>query len=62
MGALAFTTPLILTALIALPLIWWLLRLTPPRPEKEVFPPFRILLALGKREETPATTPWFCLK
>ena len=46
MGALAFTTPLILTALIALPLIWWLLRLTPPRPEKEVFPPFRILLAL----------------
>ena len=61
MGALAFTTPLILTALIALPLIWWLLRLTPPRPEKEVFPPFRILLALGKREETPATTPWWLL-
>jgi len=61
MGALAFTTPLILTALIALPMIWWLLRLTPPRPEKEVFPPLRILLALGKREETPATTPWWLL-
>lgn len=61
MGSLAFATPLILTALIALPAIWWLLRLTPPRPEKEVFPPLRILLALGKREETPATTPWWLL-
>lgn len=61
MGALAFTTPLILAALVALPAIWWLLRLTPPRPEQEVFPPLRILLALGKREETPATTPWWLL-
>lgn len=61
MGSLVFATPLILTALIALPIIWWLLRLTPPRPEKEVFPPLRILLALGKREETPATTPWWLL-
>ena len=61
MGSLAFATPLILTALIALPVIWWLLRLTPPRPEREVFPPFRILLALTKREETPATTPWWLL-
>jgi hypothetical protein len=61
MGALAFTTPLILAALVALPVIWWLLRLTPPRPEHEVFPPLRILLALGKREETPATTPWWLL-
>ena len=34
MGSLAFATPLILTALIALPLIWWLLRLTPPRTER----------------------------
>jgi hypothetical protein len=61
MGSLAFATPIILAALIALPVIWWLLRLTPPRPEKEVFPPFRILLALTKREETPATTPWWLL-
>jgi hypothetical protein len=61
MGSLAFATPFILTALVALPVIWWLLRLTPPRPEKEVFPPLRILLALGKREETPATTPWWLL-
>ena len=61
MGALAFTAPLVLIALAALPLIWWLLRITPPRPEKEVFPPFRILLALARREETPSTTPWWLL-
>jgi hypothetical protein len=61
MGALAFTSPLILIALAALPVIWLLLRITPPRPEREVFPPFRILLGLRKREETPATTPWWLM-
>lgn len=61
MGALAFTAPLVLIALAALPAIWWLLRITPPQPEREVFPPFRILLALTRREETPATTPWWLL-
>ncbi|MDO6964254.1 DUF4159 domain-containing protein [Rhizobium alvei] len=61
MGALAFTTPALLLALAALPVIWWLLRLTPPKPEREVFPPFRLLLELGRREQTPATTPWWLL-
>jgi hypothetical protein len=61
MGGLAFTAPLVLAALAALPVIWWLLRITPPRPEKEVFPPFRILLMLSRREETPATTPWWLM-
>lgn len=60
-GSLAFTSPLILIALAALPAIWLLLRITPPRPEREVFPPFRILLGLRKREETPATTPWWLM-
>ena len=59
MSALGFATPLVLTALLALPLIWWLLKLTPPRPEREVFPPFRILATLLKREETPAKSPWW---
>jgi hypothetical protein len=61
MGALAFTSPLLLLALALLPVIWWLLRLMPPRPEQEVFPPFRILLMLGRHEETPATTPWWLM-
>lgn len=56
---LAFTTPWILMGLLSLPVIWWLLRLTPPRPQEEVFPPTRILAKLQEKEETPAQSPWW---
>ena len=56
---LAFAAPAVLFGLIALPIIWWLLRLTPPKPDTEVFPPLRILQLLIKREETPAKSPWW---
>ena len=59
MGGLTFASPVILVALVALPAIWWLLRTTPPRPDREIFPPLRILINLTKREETPATSPWW---
>ncbi len=55
----AFAYPAILGALVALPVIWWLLRLTPPRPKTEVFPPLKILATVLKREETPAQSPWW---
>ena len=55
----AFAQPLILYGLIALPVIWWLLRLTPPRPRTEIFPPLRILAKALKREETPHRSPWW---
>ena len=57
--SLAFTTPLVLVALAALPLIWWLLKLTPPQPRREVFPPLKVLAAVLKREETPSKSPWW---
>ncbi len=56
---IAFATPWILTALLSLPVIWWLLRLTPPKPQAEVFPPTRILARLRDAEETPAQSPWW---
>ncbi|MEP1208997.1 MAG: DUF4159 domain-containing protein [Rhizobiaceae bacterium] len=56
---LTFASPLILLGLITLPVIWWLLRLTPPRPKQEVFPPTQILEEIGQREETPAQSPWW---
>lgn len=56
---LAFATPLILSALIILPAIWWLLRLTPPKPRDVNFPPTRLLLDIIKPEETPAHSPWW---
>lgn len=58
-SALSFASPAVLAALLALPLIWWLLRLTPPRPQQEVFPPLKILARVLKREETPAKSPWW---
>ncbi|WP_182085458.1 DUF4159 domain-containing protein [Aureimonas sp. ME7] len=59
MGALSFGAPLLLVGLAVLPAIWWLLRLTPPRPQTETFPPLRILERVLKREETPARSPWW---
>lgn len=56
---LAFATPLLLSALIVLPAIWWLLRLTPPKPREIRFPPTRLLLDIIKPDETPAHSPWW---
>ncbi len=56
---LAFASPWILMALGLLPVIWWLLRLTPPRPQTELFPPLAILARLIRQEETPSQSPWW---
>ncbi len=59
LSAIGFLQPWILTALIALPVIWWLLRFTPPRPLQVAFPPIRLLLGLRSEEETPSKSPWW---
>ncbi len=56
---LGFAEPLVLTGLICVPVLWWLLRLIPPRPRRIDFPPTRLLFAIAPREETPARTPWW---
>lgn len=58
---LAFAAPAVLSALLILPALWYLLRLTPPRPREVHFPPLRLILDLQAREETPARTPWWLL-
>jgi hypothetical protein len=59
---LTFASPLILAALLALPALWWLLRVTPPRPKTIPFPPLRIILDMVARQERPARTPiWLLL-
>ena len=55
---LAFSAPLVLAALALLPALWYLLRITPPRPRQIAFPPLRLILALQARHDTPARTPW----
>nr|WP_210382359.1 DUF4159 domain-containing protein [Jiella sonneratiae] len=57
--SLSFGAPLVLAGLLALPVIWWLLKLTPPRPQVEAFPPLQILERVLKREETPSKSPWW---
>lgn len=56
---LSFGAPMVLFGLLALPVIWWLLRFTPPRPQTELFPPLKILARVLKREETPRQSPWW---
>ena len=56
---IAFAEPLLLLGLLALPALWWLLRLMPPRPQRLFFPPTRLLFDIAPKEETPARTPWW---
>ena len=56
---LGFAEPLVLVGLLTLPVLWWLLRLIPPRPRRIDFPPTRLLLEIAPKEETPARTPWW---
>ncbi|WP_034992936.1 DUF4159 domain-containing protein [Beijerinckia mobilis] len=58
---LAFTLPAVTVALAGLPLLYFLLRATPPRPRQIPFPPLRLILGLRPQEETPNHTPWWLL-
>ncbi len=61
LSAITFAHPAALVAFLALPVIWWLLRATPPRPRRVRFAPFRILLGLRQRQQQAARTPWWLL-
>ena len=62
LGPLAFSTPWVLVGLLALPLIWWLLRITPPAPKSIRFPAIRFMLGLTSERQTPQSSPlWLIL-
>ena len=61
LGAFAFAAPWVLAAAAGLPILWWLLRVTPPAPKLVRFPAIRLLLRLQEKEDTPARTPWWLL-
>ncbi len=58
---LGFLFPALLSALALLPVLWWLLRLIPPRPDEVVFPPTRILRDLHDREHQARACPWWLI-
>ena len=61
LGPFLFMAPLALLGLIALPIIWYVLRATPPSPKQEALPSLKLLDDVEPREETPARTPWWIL-
>ena len=61
LGPVAFLNPWLLAALAALPVLWWLLRATPPAPRRLAFPGVRLLLGLRDPERMPDRTPWWLL-
>jgi len=56
---LGFAQPLVLLGLLSLPVLWWLLRLVPPRARRQKLGPEKLLLDILPKEETPARTPWW---
>jgi Aerotolerance regulator N-terminal len=61
LGPFLFLQPWALLGLIALPLLWLLLRATPPEPKRFALPSLALLDDLKPEEETPARTPWWLL-
>ena len=61
LGALTFASPWVLTALAVLPLIWLLLRVTPPAARRLAFPAIRLLFGLTSPEKSSARTPWWLM-
>ncbi len=54
---MTFAAPWLLLALVALPLLWWLLRVVPPAPRLLEFPAVRLLLGLDATQQTAQRTP-----
>ena len=61
LGAIGFTSPLLLLGLLGLPVLWLILRATPPAPVRRRFP--GVVLLLGLTDDTTQTdkTPWWLL-
>ena len=59
--ALSFSAPWVLIGLVFLPVVWWLLRVTPPLPRMITFPPIEFVRKMIKNQQTPARTPWWIL-
>ncbi|MGL5011951.1 MAG: BatA domain-containing protein, partial [Paracoccaceae bacterium] len=61
LGPIGFVTPWILLGLIALPILWLLLRAVPPAPIRRRFPGVALLLGLTDDETETDKTPWWLL-
>lgn len=60
-GPIGFAAPWLLLALIALPILWLILRAIPPAPVRRLFPGVALLLGLTDEESVSDRTPWWLL-
>ena len=61
LGGIGFTAPWLLAALLALPILWLILRAVPPAPIRRRFPGVALLLGLKDDESVSDRTPWWLL-
>jgi hypothetical protein len=61
LSAIGFATPWLLWALLALPVLWLLLRAVPPAPVRRRFPGVALLLGLRDEDSVSDRTPWWLL-
>lgn len=61
LGPIGFVAPWVLTALIALPVLWVILRALPPAPRQIAFPGVALLRGLLDRVPVARRTPWWLL-
>jgi hypothetical protein len=60
-GPIGFAAPWLLAALIALPVLWLILRAVPPAPVRRRFPGVVLLLGLRDDDSVTDRTPWWLL-
>ncbi|MBM3606779.1 MAG: LytTR family transcriptional regulator, partial [Alphaproteobacteria bacterium] len=61
LGPLGFAAPWVLAALVALPVLWVILRAMPPAPKRIIFPGVALLAGLVDRAPVARRTPWWLL-
>ena len=60
-GPIGFGAPMLLLALAALPVLWWLLRALPPVPKRVRFPGTVLMAGLEDPDPIARRTPWWLL-
>jgi len=61
LAGIGFTAPWLLLGLVALPILWLLLRAVPPAPIRRRFPGVALLLGLTDDDQQSDKTPWWLL-
>ena len=61
LSTLSFSSPWILLGLVAIPLIWIVLRAIPPTPVRHIFPPVILLIGIRDFKHSSDKMPWWLL-